>query len=228
MKTLISLLLSLALLMCAPLALAEDDRTLTVSGASTVTLAPDSVELTMGVSATAATVGEAREASAASMQKLLDALLALGVAREDVQTSDFTVNPQYDYSTDRPALYGYEVSNMIRVRIRDLTQLSAVLDGTLTDGADHMYGLRFTSSQEGMAYDQAMQQAVAEAARKAGLLAEAGGVTLGEVLHIREGNGQGFVPVYREMTNAAKDSTTPIEAGQLTVSATVELVYAIR
>lgn len=229
MKKLVSVTLCLMLVLFSTLALAEDDRTLTMTGTATVTLAPDGAALTLGVSATAVTVGEAQAQGATAMQQLLDKLLALGVAREDVQTTDFSVSAQYDYSGDKPALAGYQVSNTFHVTIRDLTQVSTIIDGAMAAGANDIYGLAFTSTQQSAAYDQAMQQAAAEATRKAQLLATASGVELGAVQRVSEAGTAAAVPIFRALNAAKTDgAATPIEAGQLTVSCTVEIVYALK
>ena len=229
MKKLVSVILCLMLVLFSTLALAEDGRTLTMTGTATVTLVPDGATLTLGVSATSPTVAEAQTQGAAAMQQLLDKLLALGVAREDVQTTDFSVNAQYDYSGDKPVLSGYQVSNTFHVIMRDLAQVSAIIDGAMAAGANDIYGLAFTSTQQSAAYDQAMQQAAAEAARKAQLLADASGVELGVVQSVSEAGAAAAVPVFRALNAVAADSAaTPIEAGQLTVSCTVELVYALK
>lgn len=226
--------LFLALMLClfALPALADSDNaTVTAVGTGSVTLTPDRAVFTAGVATQDTTVQAAQTANAAAMQKVIDNIKALGVAAEDLQTSNYSINPVYDYSAgklgDQQILLGYSVSNSVTVTVRDLAALPALLDSAVAAGANQTYGVSFESSQSAAAYDQALAAAAQDALRKATLIAKAIGRDTGDVETIAEAND-----VY--MSYAAKSMVydaaagTPIEAGSLTVTANVRAVVRLK
>jgi uncharacterized protein YggE len=195
-----------------------------------VVIVPDFASVTLGVNTLAPTVVEAQQQNATQISAVLEALAGQGIAKEDMQTSYFGINPEYDYNTRNAdgtqPLLGYRVSNNLNVTIRDLDKVSAVLDAAMAAGVNESHGLSFDSSKRAEAYDQALSTAVKAAARKAGILADAAAVTLGDVLSIAEqntGNFGAFNSAGGVMEARAAD--TQIVNGTLVVEATVELVY---
>lgn len=235
MKKMIAMVLGMLMLLTAPLALADGDRPdLTVTGTGVVTLTPDFATLTLGVNTQADTVTAAQEENAARMNALLAALKALGIAQEDMQTNYFNVSPVYDYGTydaapsGTPGPRSYQVDNSLLVTLRDLSLVSKTLDEAMKAGANQSYGLSFESSKKAEAYDQALQNAAAEAGRKAKVLAAASGKTLGDLKSVAEqpaGYQGGYVTAAKMMDSAMG---TPVLAGTLTVEATVEMTYELK
>lgn len=242
MKSKRILILALTLAICAftlP-ALAEDatvtaapgDQTITALGNATVTLKPDLATFTVGVSTQETQVSAAQAANAAAMQQVIDALKALGMADEDLQTDNYSVNPVYDYQSsklgDSQVLKAYTVSNTVAVTVRQLDQLPTLLDTAVQSGANEIYGVSFQSSQTAGAYDQALATAAEDAVRKARLIATALGRTAGDVLSVSEVN-DGY-PTYMASKSVAYDASaaTPIEAGSLSVTASIRVVMALQ
>ena len=237
MKKMLALILTLSLFacLCTQPALAESARegasTVTALGTATVTLKPDKATFSVGVSAEDAQVTVAQTANAAVMQKLLDSLKALGVADDDLQTDNYSVSPLYDYQSgklgDQQILKGYTVSNTVTVTVRQLDQLSQLLDASVAAGANQMYGVTFQSTQNDAAYDQALAAATKDAVRKAGLMATALGRTAGSVLSAEEVTDS--YSVYSSAKSVAYDVAvaTPIEVGTLSVTTSVRVVVAV-
>lgn len=240
MKKFICLMLTVLLAGVAPLALAQEPApglakeagaTLTVTGSASVAIVPDFATLTLGVSTQAETVAAAQEQNAAQMNALLEALGAQGIAKEDLQTSYFSINPVYDYNQMNPdgsqKMVGYRVENSLAVKVQELDKISAVLDGAMAAGANQGYGLNFDSTKRAEAYDQALAAAVKEAKRKAGVLADAAEEPLGALLSINEQVGYGGnYPMAMKMMDSAAGST-PIMSGTLSVEATVIATYQV-
>ena len=128
MKKLISLLCAMLLLALPALALA-DDAHLTVTGTATITLPADRAILSIGVRTTAGTATEAAAQNAEGITALLAALEAAGILPEDITTAEYNIYPSYDYVDGVSNLTGYQITNMLSVVIRDVTQIGAVLDG---------------------------------------------------------------------------------------------------
>lgn len=170
MKTVLAILMVLMLSLTSLTALAEEDATVTALGSATVTLTPDMASFTVGVTTQDAQVKTAQEANAAAMNGVIDTIKAQGVAPEDIQTQNYSVNPVYDYQTgklgDQQSLVGYTVSNTVTITVRALDTLPALMDAAITAGANQLYGVSFASSQTDAAMDQAMTAATQDALRR--------------------------------------------------------------
>ncbi len=202
-------------------------RQLTVTGSAGVEAVPDLATVTAGVETQGATAAEALGANSGAMEDVLKALDAAKVERRDVQTSELSINPVLDNPQDgsAPVVSGYQASNMVTVRVRDVAMLGTVVDAVTGAGANRLYGVSFDVADPGPVLDKARQQAVADARHKAELLATAAGVRLGAVLSMREGGGGGGpVPVF---ARADKAPAPPVEAGTVTLSAEIEVVFAL-
>ncbi len=227
------LLLALGL-MLAPPASAQPappaPRTLQVSGAGEAAAAPDMATVSVGVTSTARRAGDALAANSAAMQGVLDLIRAEGVADRDVQTSQFSLSPMWrdtSGSGSQPGIDGYQVYNLVTVRLRDLPRLGALLDTLTREGANQINGIEFGLSDPRPLLDAARRAAVTDAVARARLYAEAAGVTLGPILSISEGGGYMPMPGAAMRAEAAA-SPVPVAGGETGVNAQVSLVYEIR
>jgi uncharacterized protein YggE len=220
--------------------LAEDYRgpgTITVSGEGEVTAAPDTAIVNSGVTTQGATAREALDANTAAMTQLIETLTAAGIERRDIQTSNFSVQPNYVYTDARdrngytlpPKINGYTVSNMVTVRVRDLPSLGAVLDQSVSVGANTVNGISFSVADPSSLYDEARKEAFANALGKARLYADAARVDLEAIRSITE--SQGYQPpqpyMAREMAVAADASAVPVEGGELSFVINVQVTWEI-
>jgi uncharacterized protein len=216
-------------LLAAP-ALAQTDfpPAITVSGEATVSVAPDLAQVEAGVTSDAKTAREASEANNAAMGKLLMALKAAGIDAKDIQTSRLSLLPQSAPNRSTPnAIVGYRASNQVTVRLRDVTKVASTIDLLVGAGANDIGGINFMVSQASKLLDDAREQAVADARRKADIYAKAAGVTLGAPLSISEEGAPG--PMFRgRMMAAAPMATTPVAQGEQTLSVTVSASWAIK
>jgi uncharacterized protein YggE len=203
-------------------------RTITVTGTGRATVRPDLADLRLGVSITSPTVESARGASAAALTAVLGKLKALGVEDADLRTSIVSVSPQYDYSREGapPRLSGYNFTNLVAATLRDVDRLGDAIDAALTAGATNIDRIDFRVADQTAAEKSARELAVADARTKAETFAAAAGVTIAGVAAISEGGGPIPMP-YERMALAAKDASTPIEAGMNEIVATVSIVYLI-
>lgn len=227
MKKFLSVLVVLALSIVSVSALAEGN-TVTAIGSGSVALVPDMASFSVGITTQDALITTAQHANNAAMNAVINALAALGVAREDMQTEWYSVYPVYDYQTNTPTVTGYEVSNTVTVIVRALDQMPALLDAAVEAGANNVYSLSFQSSQQAMAYDQALKAAAQDALRKAALMAQAVGKEAGALLSLTE-NGASTVR-FMESAAYALDSSyaVPIETGLISVTAEVVAVVEMK
>uniref|UniRef100_UPI003593DF63 SIMPL domain-containing protein n=1 Tax=Aestuariivirga sp. TaxID=2650926 RepID=UPI003593DF63 len=179
-----------------PTANAEDakmmPRVISLSGHGEVRIVPDMASVNAGVMSQAATAGEALTANTAAMNAIFAALKEAGIEAKDIQTSNFMVQPRYDYNNNNgqaPRLVGYDVSNTVSVTVRKLDQLGTLLDTLVKAGSNQINGVFFQVSEPEAALDEARKRAAADATRKANLYAATMGLTLGPVVSISEGGG---------------------------------------
>jgi uncharacterized protein YggE len=211
------------------------EHTISVSGTGTVTLMPDVADLQLGVLTSRPTVKAAQADAAVAMTRILAALKALGIDDKDIQTSNVSLQPIYDYSSgiNPPRITGFQMSNSVAVTIRDLTKLGDAIDNSLAAGATSLDGVDFRVEDQTGAEAQARQAAMAEAKSKAQTLATAAGITIGGVASISETSAPIPYPIMygAAAPAAAVDGSkvaTPIQAGTTDVTITVNVVYLIQ
>ncbi len=204
---------------------------LTVGGQGLSSAQPDLATISMGVSSRAATAAEAMTQNAEAQNKVIEALKAEGIEARDIQTSGLNLSPMLDYSKDgeAPRVTGYAAQNNVTVRVRDIAGLGAVLDKLVASGANEIGGINFTREDMTEAEDAARSAAVQDARRRAEIMAEAAGMRLGPLLRLSDTPVESQpVPMMRMMAAEAKGSApTPVEAGELTVSANVTAIFAL-
>lgn len=214
----------------APVTVLADEirRQITVTGEGSVAVVPDMATINLGVTHQAKEAGAAMSAVSGATAAMLQRLTDLGVDARDMQTSSLSLNPVWSNSSSstsgNPKITGFLASNSVRVRVLELADLGRIMDAVISSGANDFKGLQFSVQEPDPLMDLARQKAVANAMDKALLLTTAAGVTLGAVQSIAEhGGGR---PVMMEMA-AARSSSVPIAAGEVTVSASVSMVFAI-
>src|SRR3954451_21367193 len=150
--------------------LAEDApvATISVSGEAQVSVPPDLAQIDAGVTTEGKTAREASDANNAAMGKVLLALKGAGIEEKDFQTSRLSLQPQYAPNRAPPnAIVGYQASNRVTVKLRDVSKAAALVDTLVGAGANTIGGISFMVSQPSKLLDEAREQAVADASRKA-------------------------------------------------------------
>ena len=223
--------LATAIVLALPAAAETAPATIAVTGEGKVDMAPDMAMLSLGVMTQADTAAAALKANSEGLSGALDRLKAAGIEGRDIQTSGLSLHPNIDYSSTgrEPQVRGYTASNMLTVRLRDLSVLGQTLDAVVTEGANTLNGLSFGLQNPDEATDEARRRAVADATHKAALYAEAAGVTLGRIVTISEqGNYGGPQPMMMAEARFAKDAgSVPVASGEISIGATISAVYEI-
>lgn len=234
MKTLAVSLIALILAGSAAAAApdqAAPPRTLTVSGTGIAKAAPDEASFSTGVVAQAATARAALAANSQAMNAVIASLKKQGVPDKAIQTSNLSLNPQYQ--TCKPGvacpqkIVGYAVSNTVSVTV-GLDKVGTVLDALVGAGANQIGGISFSIHDPKPLLQQARADAVKDAIDKAQAFAKAAGVSLGAILTIDEGGSQAPRPVFRSMDKAMfANAAPPVAAGEESVSASVSITWII-
>jgi uncharacterized protein YggE len=235
-------LLTVALLLLPTTFLAEAHEPhpplplLTVTGTAESSAAPDRATLRLGTTAQAPTAAEAQAKVSAAVQKTIDSLKQLGIPPEDLSTSNLNLHPVYSQPNQRqmrdnepftPQITAYQASNTIEIRLGDLKKVGPAIDASVAAGANQVESLTFDLKDDTAPRSRALESAVKQARAKAETLAKAANVSLGQLHALDEAtSAQPPIP-YRGMAMRAMaaESATPIEPGQVRVSATVTLRY---
>lgn len=226
-------IIAVALLATPALAQTTEPAAISVTGEATVPVAPDQAQVDAGVVSNAKNAREASEANNSAMGKVLLALKGAGIDEKDYQTSRLSLRPQYAQTqpnqAGQPVIAGYIASNRVLIRIRDVIKVAGVIDALVTAGANNIGNINFTVSQASKLLDDAREQAIADARRKAEIYAKAANVTLGPPLRISEGGSSGPRPLVRAgpMYDVPRPSV-PIAQGEETLSVTVSVSWAIK
>jgi uncharacterized protein YggE len=227
-------LLAATVLMVLPMSAHADDPKplMSMSGEGRISVAPDMAQVSVGVLTQGRTAKDAGEANAKAMNAVVNALKADGIAARDLGTSNYSIQPVYTQPNpnraEPPRISGYQVSNTLMVRIRDLAKVGDVLDKVVASGSNQVYGIDFQVSDISTKLDQARVAAVEDARRKADLYARAAGLKLGRIVALAEG-AEGAPPPPRPMMRSAmaEAAATPVEAGERDLSVSVRITWEL-
>jgi len=220
-----------ATLATAPLQAALAQTTLpamiSVSGEATISVPPDLAQIEAGVTSEAKTAREASETNNTAMGKLLLALKAADIAEKDIQTSRLSLQAENapNKPGTLPTVIGYRASNRVTVRLHEVAKVAGTLDALVGAGANDIGGISFSVSNASKLLDDARDQAIADARRKAEIYAKAAGVTLGAPLSISE-EGSAAPIAYRKMVGMA--ASAPVAQGEETLHLNVSVSWAIK
>lgn len=219
-----------------PIAASSTLLTVTVEGKSTRT--PDLAVFSAGVTTQGATASEAMSANAAAMTKVVATLKRAGIADRDIQTSQISLSPVYGQPVvspngrvaQEPRIIGYQATNQVTVRSRDVKGFGKVLDALVGSGANQINGPSFQLDNPTAAMDEARASAMKTARARADLYAKAAGLRVVRIVSISESGGYAAQPVYARaaMADAAPEASTPVAEGEVEaqVSLTVQFELA--
>lgn len=226
----------LALGLAAPAAMAQEScgpmhgpSRLTVTGEGQSRVAPDLATVQLGVTTQAESASDAMRQNAEAQSAVIAALREAGLAEADIQTSGLNLNPLMRYGDGvAPEVTGYQASNIVTVRVAEMERLGEVLDAIVAAGANEIQGIQFTREDGADTLDEARREAVEDARRKAEVMAEAAGVTLGPIMVLRDVPQNGGMPrPMMRMEAAMADASTPVQPGEMSMAAQVEIEFAL-
>ena len=228
--TRLALALAAALPLLAAPAFAEDmpAPTMSLTGTGEITAEPDMATVSSGLVTEAKTAREALDANNSAMVEIFKVLEQAGIDQRDIQTSNFSVQPEYARNNDTGVrrITGYSVSNNVTVRVRDLENLGTMLDAFVTVGANQINDISFGLDDTTALYDEARRAAIADALAKAQLYADAAHVTLGPIVSITESGGAQPYVAEMAMMRVSADAL-PVSSGELTISSSVNITWAL-
>jgi len=213
-------------------------RSLFINGNGSAEITPDIAYVNIGVHTEAPTAGVAVSMNNTRSQKVLDALIKLGVLNKDLRTSNFSIFTlqQTDIQTGKVTGTSYAVDNNVIVTVRDLPKLGDLLDKSIQAGANTINNVQFDLADNSAALKQARTKAMQDAIKQSQEVADAAGIKLGEIINI---NYYESIPVFAGAYNymdygkggggmARADASVPVNPGQIIITATITITYAIQ
>jgi len=203
-----------------------------VTGQGKVTIVPDIVTLRLGIEAQEASVVEAQTKATEAMYRVMAALTDNGVAKKDIQTQYFSIRrvTKWDRVKEEEIVVGFRVTNMVMAKIRDIDKAGSIIDAVAEAGGDltRIDSVAFSVDDPSAYYEEAREKAMADTKTKAEQLAKLADVKLGKPTYVSEGI-QVPPPIYPRAVyeEAPVPAATPISPGEMEISLTVQVVYAI-
>jgi uncharacterized protein len=201
-------------------------HSITVSGDGSVLATPDTAHVTLGVQVQNAELAAAQSQATDKMNAVLAALKQSGISDKDIKTVSYAIYPNQDPSKGTGEVTGYTVTNLVEVKITQLDKVGTIIDAAVSAGANNVGGIQFSVENIDALIQQARQQAMDDAHKKAAQLAQLGGVTLGAPISISEGTTNPPQP-FSDMRSvpAAAAGSVPIQSGQNEVRVSVTVSY---
>lgn len=195
-----------------------------VFGKGTVSVKPDTAEVIIGVITENVQLEVAQQENAGKIQQVINSIMELGVSSKNIQTESYNIRANYDYINGRQVFRGYEVTNNLKVLIRNINSAGEIIDTAVKNGANSLSGIIFIVSNETRYYYQALRLAIEDAQNKASVMASELKVKLNRIpIQINEQTEEATTPLV--MTLKSTGGATPIEAGENIITADIEAVF---
>ena len=239
-KTMLALMIGAATLAAVPAAAQETvavarpiaGTRLDVSATGSVSRVPDLAIISAGVMTKAATASRAIADNAARMERVRAALKRAGIADRDIQTSSINLNPDYRYENNQsPVLTGYQASNNVSIRFRDIRNAGQILDALVAEGANQINGPSLTIDKPEAAYDEARTKALAVGRARADLYARSLGMRVTRLLSVSESGGFNRPPmpiVMMAQAERSSDAKTGIDPGSQDLEVSLAMSFELQ
>lgn len=234
MKKSLLIILCLTLLLTASVQAApanQTDSLVTVTGHAEMAVVPDTAFVSVGIVTTGADVATAKRNNDAVMSTILAEVLSLGIDKDQVRTAGFTIQPQYKQTAkydDYQTITSYQVQNVVSIAIRDFALISPVIDRCTQAGANQIHSLRFAVQDESKIKAQLLEQAVRDGKAKAATIANALDMSLGKPVSVQVSSYSNHGSYDTMSVNKGLSSSTPINAGTVSLSADVNIVFLMQ
>jgi len=203
---------------------------LDISATGEATRVPDVAIISAGVTTQATTATDALGQNAARMERVRAALKRSGIADRDIQTASISLQPQYKYVENQPQLLvGYQASNQLSVKFRDIRASGRILDALVAEGANQINGPNLTIDHPEAALDEARGKAIATGRARADLYARALGMRVARVISVSESGSDTPRPISPMFARAQMaDAKTSVDPGEQQLQISVAITFELQ
>lgn len=208
----------------------EELRTITVSGEASDFVKTDMASVELVVVSEGENVQEVNTDNNEKMSDIVAALKKLGIEDKDIQTTGYNLRPRYNYDKSPATIEGYQLTQNLSVKIRDLDKIETVITTGTDNGANRINGLNFSVDNKDEYVSEVRELAVQKAKDKASEIEDVVGIKLGDIIGYREiDNNSPQPPVFYETMKASGSSVDmAIESGSQEIVSRIELIYEIK
>lgn len=205
----------------------------TVSADGKVTAVPDIAQISLGFTSNGPLVSQVQNDANTTIKNITTAIKKLGIDDKDIQTTNYSLSPTYDYRGTVQKITGYSINVSVQIKVRDFAKINQVIDAGTANGANQVGGLNFTFDDPEKFQTQARKIAIDNAKKKASDIAAASGISLGKLINVQEGSAN-FPRAYLAtdqalpMTGGGGGTPTKVEPGSSEISVSVTLSYETR
>ncbi|MDQ0215988.1 uncharacterized protein YggE [Oikeobacillus pervagus] len=198
-------------------------KKLHVNGDYTIFVTPDQVQINIGIVTEGKNVTDIQKRNAETTSAVISAILQLGIANEKIKTTEFRIEPVYDFENGQQHFIGYRVIHQLQVNVSDIALIGPVIDQAIANGATSVSNIQFSVSHPERYYQNALKKAIEEAHQKAIVISQTIDAVLNPTpLKIEELSNR---PVPYQSVQLFKSSATPIQPGEMAISANVKVEY---
>lgn len=202
--------------------------TVTATGTGITAAAPDTAQMSFGFTAQADDAKTALDQASTAAKSITDAVKQAGVPASDIQTTNVSVYPEQSTEGNRIVITGYRANVQVRAKLRDINLVGDVIGAASDAGANEINGPTFTLSEDAEVRGEAIKLAVADARKRAEVMAKAAGKSLGEIVSVSE-TGVSIPPIYYDRGAVAQEAmAVPIEPGELDITQNVTVVFELK
>lgn len=207
--------------------------TITIEGQGKVAAKPDIAQVGLGVVTDAKTVKEAQSQNTDKMNKVIEAVKAMGVEDKDLQTQNYNLNPRYEWTNDRQNLIGYTVSQNVTIKVRNMDKTGDIIAKAGELGANQVGGMQFVIDDPSALQAQAREKAIEDARQKARVLGEKLGLNVVRVVSFSEYSGgmptpMPYLAMAKDAMNSQEMAAPSIEVGSQDVITNVSVTFEVR
>lgn len=198
-----------------------------VIGEGSVSVWPDTAKITLGTVTENTDLQTVQTQNGATISRVIQGLLNLGMKPENIKTGDYRIDPQYIYEDGKQIFQGYRVSHMLEVTTTNLNDVGRIVDTAVTNGVNSVSNVNFFVKNDSIFYQEALIHASHDAVKKAATIAHAFGISFNRIpsLIVEESIGNKPVPLHFELMKTA--AQTPIKPGKLTIQARISATFGI-
>jgi uncharacterized protein len=202
--------------------LSQRNNLIKVRGEGEIAVKPDTASVNLGVVTEGKELIGAQQQNSLAANKVIDTLTRLGIDRNQIQTFDYRIEPDYDYEQGKQIFRGYKITHILEVKIDDLNIIGKVVDTAVQNGANYVANIQFTTKYKEIYYQQALTYALNNAGNKAKTIANTIRVTLNPTPILVIEGGEMIQPIELQHAAFAKAAnSTQIQPGQLIIKASI-------
>lgn len=210
----------------------KQQRQISMDGEASMMVAPDMASISIGVETEGTSIADIKRDNDQRVSAIYDAVRGLGIASKDIQTSELSIQPIYDYSSKRRKFLRYEMRNVVTITVRKLDIIEKVINASVREGSNVLEGVHFIVSNRDALVDSLQVEAAKNARKRASDIAGAVGAKLGKALTIAASRSYAPEPVYGRkafamMADGGGEASTPVSGGEMKLRSSVSITFEL-